>query len=102
MNKSKAGAYMLYAIIGRTDVTYKLSQVRGRHFVYVLKKDGTPVYIGRTRDLLHRLYYHKYRKDFEDIHLLEYDKYETSKRAERRLIRYYKPEMNIYRGAKHN
>jgi len=101
MNKKVTGAYTLHVTIGWQHITHKLSRVRGRYFVYVLEKDERPIYIGMTSNLMTRLYYHKYRKQFDAIRVLEYEEYNICYEAEKRLIRHYKPRMNIYRYAKH-
>ena len=65
------GNTLLCAVISWSEITQKLNKVAGRYFVYLLIKDDEVIYVGRSFNLSSRLSWHKYRKDFDTIYLVE-------------------------------
>ena len=85
---------MLCAVISRTEITQKLNKVKGRYFVYLLLKDYEVIYVGRSFNLSCRLSWHKYRKDFKEVYLAEYETYAECCQAEKQITKYYSPVEN--------
>lgn|SRR5690554_3971021 len=85
---------MLCAVISRSEITQKLNKVKGRYFVYLLLKDDEVIYVGRSFNLFCRLSWHKYRKDFKDVYLAEYETYAECCQAEKQITKYYSPVEN--------
>jgi len=85
---------MLCAVISRTEITQKLNKVSGRYFVYLLVKDDIVIYVGRSFNLSCRLQWHKYKKDFNQVYLIEYKTYHESCQNEKKITKYYSPSQN--------
>jgi len=83
------------AHISWDDITKKLERVRNRHFVYLLLNKRDVVYVGMTSNLYGRLVWHKYRKQFNSVYLIEYQTIYKCSNAEKSIIKYYSPELNI-------
>ena len=79
----------------KTDIDVSLIEDRNKFFVYLLILSGQIVYIGRTSNLYSRMYGHKYKKDFTDVILFEYNSYKEICKVENTLIKIYKPICNI-------
>ena len=79
----------------KTDIDVSLMEDRNKFFVYLLTLNGEIVYIGRTSNLYSRMYSHKYKKDFTNVLLFEYNSYKEICKVENTLIKIYKPIYNI-------
>ena len=98
MNLDILGTPIFGALIFWNEITSKLNKVKGRHFVYLLINDNKGVvYVGMSFNLCSRLYYHKYRKEFHKIYILEYETIYKCRDAEHNLIKYYNPLHNGYK-----
>lgn len=82
-------------IISWAQITQKLNKVKGRYFVYLLIKQDEVIYVGRSFNLFCRLSWHKYRKDFKDVYLAEYETYNECCKAEKQITKYYSPAHNL-------
>jgi predicted GIY-YIG superfamily endonuclease len=89
------GKPILELLISWSDITQKLNKLKGRYFVYLLLKDDEVIYVGRSFNLSTRLSWHKYRKDFKTIYLVEYKTYAECCNAEKQITKYYSPFENI-------
>jgi predicted GIY-YIG superfamily endonuclease len=85
---------LLCAVISRSEITQKLNKVKGRYFVYLLLNNNQVIYVGRSFNLSCRLSWHKYRKDFKDVYLAEYNSYYECCKAEKQITKYYSPREN--------
>jgi predicted GIY-YIG superfamily endonuclease len=85
---------LLCAVISRSEITQKLNKVKGRYFVYLLINNDEVIYVGRSFNLSCRLSWHKYRKDFKDVYLAEYNSYYECCKAEKQITKYYSPREN--------
>jgi len=83
------------ATISWSEITNSLKKLKGRHFVYLLLKGSEVIYVGRSSNLYNRLVWHKYRKDFINIHLAEFKTHLDCRHAEKKIVKYYLPEKNI-------
>jgi len=88
------GNTLLCAVISRAEITQKLNKVKGRYFVYLLLKNDEVIYVGRSFNLSCRLSWHKYRKDFNEVYLAEYETYAECCQAEKQITKYYSPVEN--------
>ena len=77
------------------DITVRLIHLKYRYFVYFLADGNIVNYIGRTSNLYQRLIAHKNNKPFNEIYLCEYKTKHQSIQAEKNLIRYYSPKLNV-------
>lgn len=77
-----------------SDITQKLNVLKGRFFVYALYDSNHVVYIGRTKNLSTRLQYHKYRKEFQNVILVECNTESYSAYLEKKLTQHYQPKYN--------
>lgn len=85
-NKSQHfGNPLLCAVINWGEITQKLNKVKGRFFVYLLLKNEEVIYVGRSFNLSCRLYWHKYRKEFDKVYLAEYKTYAECCKAEKKI-----------------
>jgi predicted GIY-YIG superfamily endonuclease len=89
------GNPILTAIISHSEITQKLNKVKGRYFVYCLLKGDEIIYVGRSINLACRLAWHKYRKDFTDVAISEYETYKECCKAEKQITKYYMPIENL-------
>ena len=83
-------------------ITVCLITLKNRHFVYLLLDGDIPNYIGRTSNLYQRLITHKNHKQFNKIYLCEYKTKYQSIQAEKNLIRYYSPKLNVMHNKNYN
>jgi predicted GIY-YIG superfamily endonuclease len=88
------GKPIIEAQISKSDITNRLSKVKGRYFVYILINGNIVEYVGMTGNLLSRLIAHKYTKNFDMIYLCEYRTKRVCSYHERMLIRHYLPKQN--------
>jgi len=85
---------LLCAVISWSEITQKLNKVKGRFFVYLLVQNDKVIYVGRSFNLSCRLSWHKYRKEFNEVYLEEYETYRECCDAEKQTTLYYSPEGN--------
>lgn len=74
---------------------YNLSIIKGAEQKY-FKGFDVPVYIGSTKRIYDRLITHKYSKNFHTVYLIKLNSYPEAVQCEKKLIKIFQPEYNIY------
>ena len=86
---------ILFTCISWCEICKQLEPTNGRFFNYVLAINNRSIYVGQSRRLHDRLYTHKFKKNFNDVYLLEFETLENSTQNEKALIYGLQPKLNI-------
>jgi predicted GIY-YIG superfamily endonuclease len=88
--------------ISRNDIGKNIEKENGDFYCYILlrynilKLKDVPVYIGSTKRIYDRLVTHKYSKNFHTVLLIKLNSYPNAVQCEKKLIKLFQPEYNIY------
>ena len=76
------------------DFNYSFTKLKAIHYVYILEKDNSQIYIGHSKNIYSRIVQHKMSFDFDTFYLIEYDHYNVLN-VEREWIKLLQPKYNI-------